>query len=179
MGEPPVCVFSTVDPNTRPPGTKKLVPTVLSSSRRMPPPSSTGNESKASTAVVNQAQHVSGMRIRDIPRVRMLSNVVMKFSAPSNEPTQKIAILIIQRFIPAPCPGPAGKPTALNGAYPVQPPIGPTVPPLAPPREAPIEAAMLVLPSTTIAARITRKPTSVTQNDIIFRTGNAMSSAPI
>ena len=71
----------------------------------MPPPRSTGNESNASTAVVNQAQQVSGMRISDIPRVRMFSNVVMKFSAPSNEPTQKIAMLMIQRFTPVPCPG--------------------------------------------------------------------------
>src|SRR5687767_15974027 len=59
MGEPPVCVFITVEPNTSPPGTKKLVPTVRSSSKRIPPPSSTGNESNASTAVVNHAQHVS------------------------------------------------------------------------------------------------------------------------
>ena len=72
----------------------------------MPPPSSTGNESSASTAVVNQAQQVSGMRISDIPRVRMFSSVVMKFSAPSNEPTQKIAILMIQRFMPSALPRP-------------------------------------------------------------------------
>ncbi len=82
----------------------------------MPPPSSTGNESSASTAVVNQAQHVSGMRISVIPRVRMLSSVVMKFSAPSNEPTQKIAMLISKDSCPSPCPGPATSPTALNGA---------------------------------------------------------------
>src|SRR6185295_17607617 len=116
MGEPPVCVVSTDDPNTRPPGTKKLVPTVRSSSSRMPPPSNTGNDSRASTAVVNQAQQVNGMRIKDIPFVRMLISVVMKLSAPSNEPTQKIAMLITQRFIPAPCPGPAIFPNALKGA---------------------------------------------------------------
>src|SRR5262245_55284521 len=74
----------------RPPWIKKLVPAIRSSIRRMPPPKSTGNESKASTAVVNQAQQVKGIRMRDIPLVRMLSSVVMKFSAPSNEPTQKI-----------------------------------------------------------------------------------------
>ena len=80
-----------------------------------PPPSSTGNESNARMAVVNQAQQVSGMRIKDMPRVRMFRSVVMKFKAPSNEPTQKIAILIIQRFTPAPWPGPAILPKALNG----------------------------------------------------------------
>jgi hypothetical protein len=91
---------------------KKLVPAIRSSR----PPSSTGNDSNASTAVVNHAQQVSGMRISDIPLVRMFRRVVMKFNAPSNDPTQKIAILITQRFIPAPCPGPAILPSALNGA---------------------------------------------------------------
>src|ERR1043166_2514114 len=99
-----------------------------SSSNRMPPPSSTGNDNSASTAVVNQAQQVSGMRINDMPFVRMFKSVVMKFNAPSSEPTQKIAMLMTQRFMPAPCPGPAIFPTALNGAYAVHPPIGPTVP---------------------------------------------------
>src|SRR5437667_12860885 len=111
---------------------KKLVPAIRSNSNRIPPPNNTGNESSASTAVVNQAQQVSGMRIKDMPRVRMFSSVVMKFSAPSNEPTQKIAMLMIQRLTPAPCPEPATLPNALRGAYPVQPPIGPTVP-LPPP----------------------------------------------
>ena len=82
----------------------------------MPPPSSTGNESRARTAVVNQAQQVKGMRMRVMPRVRMLINVVMKFRAPSSEPTQKIAMLIIHRLTPAPCPGPTPLPSALNGA---------------------------------------------------------------
>ena len=146
----------------------------------MPPPRSTGNESNARTAVVNQAQQVKGMRIRVMPRVRMLSSVVMKLSAPSNEPIQKMAMLTIQRFMPAPCPGPATTPTALKGAYPVQPPIGPTVEPLPPPNHAPsAEVAIVVLPSTKIAARMTMNPTNVTQKDIMFRNGNAMSSAPI
>ena len=69
---------------------KKLVPAMRSSSNKIPPPNSTGNESNASTAVVNQAQQVSGMRMSDMPRVRMLISVVMKFRAPSSEPTQKI-----------------------------------------------------------------------------------------
>ena len=66
-------------------------------------------------AVVNQAQQVSGIRIRDMPRVRMFTSVVMKFKAPSSEPMQKIAMLMIQRFTPAPCPGPAIFPSALKG----------------------------------------------------------------
>ncbi len=66
----------------------------------MPPPSNTGNDNSASTAVVNHAQQVSGMRISVMPLVRMFSSVVMKLSAPSNEPTQKIAMLMTQRFMP-------------------------------------------------------------------------------
>src|ERR1043166_5455078 len=134
IGEPPVCngKFGFEPESTpltyRPLGIKKLVPAMRSSSNRMPPPSSTGNDNNASTAVVNHAQQVSGMRINDMPFVRMFSNVVMKFNAPSSEPTQKIAMLMTQRFMPAPCPGPAIFPTALNGAYAVHPPIGPTVP---------------------------------------------------
>src|SRR5207237_5358494 len=150
---------------------KKLVPAMRSSINRMPPPRSTGNESKASTAVVNQAQQVSGMRIKDIPRVRMFKSVVMKFRAPSNEPTQKIAMLMIQRFTPAPCPGPATFPSALKGGYPVQPPIGPTVP-LPPAHDEPSEvnhAPTVAFPSAKIASSRTRKPTNVTQNDIMFR----------
>jgi hypothetical protein len=93
----------------------------------------------------------------------MFSNVVIKLSAPKSEPTQKIAMLMIHKFRPMPCPGPAlGR--ALSGAYPVQPPIGPTV-----------ESA----PEKKMADRITTKPTKVTQNDNMLRTGNAMSSAPI
>src|SRR5689334_2323087 len=118
---------------------KKLVPAMRSSRSRMPAPSKTGNDNNASTAVVNHAQHVSGIRISDMPLVRMFSSVVMKFNAPSNDPTQKIAILITQRFMPAPCPGPAIFPSALNGAYPVQPPIGPTVP-LPPAHDGPSDA---------------------------------------
>src|SRR5437588_2549817 len=161
---------------------KKLVPAIRSSSKRMPPPSKTGNESSASTAVVNHAQQVNGIRIKDMPRVRMFSSVVMKFSAPSNEPMQKIAMLMIQRFTPAPCPGPATFPSALKGGYPVQPPIGPTVP--LPPAQADSpsllnQAPMVAFPSTKIADNKTRNPTSVTQNDIILRKGKAMSSAPI
>src|SRR5439155_11659058 len=131
-GEPPLCNGTGAPLTYKLPGMKKLVPAMRSNNSRMPPPSRTGNESRASTAVVNQAQQVSGMRIRDMPRVRMFSSVVIKFNAPSSEPTQKIAMLMIQRLTPAPWPGPATLPSALKGAYPVQPPIGPTVP-LPPP----------------------------------------------
>ena len=131
---------------------------------------------------MNQAQQVSGIRIRDMPRVRMFSSVVMKFRAPSNEPTQNIAMLMIQRLTPAPWPGPATFPNALSGAYPVQPPIGPTVP--LPPAQADSpnfanHAPIAWLPSAKMAVSKTRKPTRVTQNDIMLSTGKAMSSAPI
>src|SRR5713101_2843164 len=164
-----------------PPGMKKLVPAIRSSSSRMPPASKTGNESSASTAVVNHAQQVIGILIRDIPRVRMFSSVVIKLSAPSSDPTQKIAMLIIHRFTPAPWPGPATLPNALNGAYPVQPPIGPTVP-LPAAKDSPNfenHAPTVTLPSAKIAVSNTMNPTNVTQNDIMLRNGKAMSSAPI
>src|SRR4029434_2167256 len=151
IGEPPVCngkfgfVPERIPLTYKPPGMKKLVPAIRSRSNKMPPPKRTGNDKSASTAVVNHAQQVSGILINDIPRVRMLSNVVMKFNAPSNEPTQKIAMLITQRFIPAPWPGPAIFPIALKGAYPVPPPIGPTVP-LPPTKDGPNPANRLPNP---------------------------------
>ena len=86
-------------------GNKKACSATRSSSKRIPPPSRTGNDSKAKTAVVNHAQQVSGMRISDMPFVRMLSSVVMKLSAPRSEPTQKIAILITHKFNRRPDPG--------------------------------------------------------------------------
>ena len=50
----------------------------------------------------------------------------MKFKAPRSEPTQKMAMLMIQRFIPVPCPGTFSRsPIAESGAYPVHPPVGP------------------------------------------------------
>jgi hypothetical protein len=67
-------------------------------------------------AVVNHAQTVSGIRIRDIPGARRFNVVVRKFSEVSREATQKMAILIIQRVCPSPCPGPAISPKALSGA---------------------------------------------------------------
>src|SRR5205085_8746714 len=114
MGEPPACSVTNLSLTTSPPGMKKLVPACRSSNKRMPPAKSTGNESSARIAVVNQDQHVSGIRIKDMPRVRMFKSVVMKFKAPSNEAMQKMAIEVIHNVTPAPCPGPALLPSALK-----------------------------------------------------------------
>src|ERR1700722_4551340 len=119
----------------------------------------TANAVNLITEVMNQAQALSGNRIRDMPRVRMSSVVVMKFSEPSNCPMQKMAIEEAQRTTPSPWPGPATEPTALRGAYCVQPPrVGPS--------------------GTKNDATRTRKATNVTQNDIMLKCGNGMSSAP-
>src|ERR1035438_9348634 len=121
---------------------------------------STANAVSPITEVMNQAQAVSGSRIRDIPLQRMSSVVVMKFREPNNWPTQKRAIELAQSTTPRPWPGPPTEPIALNGAYCVQPPrVGPS-------------------PTKNDATRTT-KPVNVTQNDIILKWGNGMSSAPV
>src|SRR6267143_3302834 len=109
--------------------------------------------------VMNHAQVQMGMRIRVIPFARKSSVVEMKFSEPSNCPIQNSEIDIAQRFWPHPRPGPASLPTALSGAYVVQPEIG---------GPSGMKNAM----------NKTRKATKVTQNDIMLNRGNAMSSAP-
>src|ERR1700675_55172 len=64
-----------------------------------------------------------------------------------------------QRTTPRPCPGPATEPTALRGAYWVQPPrVGPS-------------------PRMNDDIRTT-KARNVTQNDIMLKRGNGISSAP-
>ena len=78
--------------------------------------SSTANAVKPMQEVMNHAQTVSGRRIKLIPLQRMSSVVVMKFRAPSNWPTQKIAIETAHKTWPIPCPGPAIAPKALRGA---------------------------------------------------------------
>src|ERR1022692_2936979 len=109
--------------------------------------------------VMNQDHALSGRRHKLIPRVRISRVVVMKFSEPSNWPTQKIAIEVAQRTTPIPSPGPPTDPTALNGAYWVQPPS--------------------VGPSATKKDDIrTGNPTNVTQNDIMLKCGKGISSAP-
>src|ERR1700733_5715269 len=126
---------------------------------RMQAGMSTANAVNPMTEVMNQAQAVSGSRIRDMPLQRMSRVVVMKFNEPSNCPTQKRAIDEAQRTTPKPSPGPPTEPMALKGAYCVQPPrVGPS-------------------PAKKDAIR-TRKPAKVTQNDIMLKCGNGISSAP-
>src|SRR5882672_12220812 len=139
---------------------KKLVPAVRSRIKSMQAGRSTAKASKAMQEVMNHAQVQIGMRINVMPLARRSSVVAIKLRAPSREPMQKMAIEIAQRFIPQSMPGPASLPTALNGAYEVQPEIGG--------------------PSGMTNARIsTRNATSVVQNDIILKRGKAISSAPI
>ena len=80
----------------------------------MPAEKSTPKASNPRIAVMNHAQHVSGMRIIDIPLTRISSVVVMKFSALINAPMQKSAMLMIHMSAPGPSPGPAVG-TALSG----------------------------------------------------------------
>src|SRR5271163_1104001 len=128
--------------------------------RRMQAGINTANAVNPMIEVMNQAQAVSGSRIRDMPLQRMSSVVVMKFNDPSNWPMQKIAIDVAQRTTPRPSPGPPTSPMALSGAYCVQPPrVGPSL--------------------TKNDATKTRNPTKVTQNDIMLKCGNGMSSAPV
>src|ERR1700722_8346335 len=109
--------------------------------------------------VTNHAHAVNGSRIMLMPLVRMSSVVVMKFSEPSNWPTQKIPMEAAHRSVPQPSPGPPTEPTALSGAYWVH-----------PPKDGPSP--------TKKEAIKTRKDTNVTQNDIMLKWGNGMSSAP-
>src|SRR5215467_13322356 len=125
----------------------------------MPADSSTPKASRPRIAVMNHDQQVRGIRISVMPLARRSSVVVMKFSAPISEAIQKIAMLVIHKSAPSASPGPADG-TALSGGYPVQPCSG-----------APQD--------TKKAARITMNPTNVVQNDNMFRTGNAISGAPI
>ncbi len=95
-----------------------------------------------------------------MPLARRSISVVMKLSAPISDAPQKIARPTIHKVSPPPCPGPTISPSALNGGYEVQPPIG-----------AP--------PATKNAQIMTISDTNVVQNESMFRTGNAMSAAPI
>jgi hypothetical protein len=83
---------------------------------------STANAVKPIIGRDEPPQALSGSRISDMPLQRMSSVVVMKFNEPSNWPIQKIPIEAAQRTTPRPCPGPPTAPTALSGAYCVQPP---------------------------------------------------------
>src|SRR5215470_12048464 len=98
--------------------------------------------------VINHAQALIGSRHMLMPLVRRSRVVVMKFREPSNWPTQKMAIDVAHSTTPVPSPGPATLPSALSGVYWVHPPsVGPS--------------------GTKNEAISTRKPTKVTQNDII------------
>ena len=86
-----------------------------SSSNRIPPPNNTGNDSKARIAVVNQAQQVSGMRISDIPRVRMLSKRRDEIQRAQQRANAKDRDADDPEIYAGALPGPAIFPSALNG----------------------------------------------------------------
>src|SRR5579872_3820685 len=119
----------------------------------------TANAVNPMDEVMNQAQALSGNRIKLMPLVRRSRVVVMKFNDPSSWPTQNKAIDVIHRTTPNPWPGPEIEPTAFSGAYCVQPPrVGPS--------------------PTKNDDMSTRKETKVTQNDIMLKRGKGISSAP-
>ena len=119
----------------------------------------TANAVRPMQEVMNHDHALSGRRHRLIPRVRMSRVVVMKFSEPSNWPTQKRPIEIAHRTTPVPSPGPPTGPIAFRGAYCVQPPrVGPSL--------------------TKNDETRNRKAVNVTQNDIMLKCGKGMSSAP-
>src|ERR1700676_2078357 len=103
---------------------KKLVPAFLSRISSKQAGSSTAKAINPMHAVINHAQVDAGMRMRVMPFVRRSSVVAMKFNDPSNWPMQNMAMEIPHMFCPQPRPGPACLPTALRGAYAVQPESG-------------------------------------------------------
>src|SRR5579859_607571 len=111
---------------------------------------STENEVRPMHEVINQAQVDMGSRHMLMPLHRRSSTLGMKFNAPNNWPTQKIAIEIAQITTPEPWPGPATEPTALKGAYCVHPPrVGPS--------------------PTKNEETMTQNATKVVQNDIMLK----------
>src|SRR5580700_2070255 len=118
-GEPPEC-GCTRSLMTKPAGMKKLVPACRSRISRMQAGRRTAKASKLMHEVMNHAQVQSGIRIKVMPLARRSRVVAMKFSAPSNEAAQKMAIDNPQQLAPHCMPGPASLPTALSGAYVVQ-----------------------------------------------------------
>src|SRR5580704_2124026 len=152
-GEPPACGWS-LSPTTSPAGMKKLVPAFLSRISSKQAGRSTAKAINPMHEVINHAQVEEGMRIKVMPFVRRSNVVAMKFNEPSNCPMQNTAMEMAQRFCPQPRPGPASLPTALRGAYAVQPEIGG--------------------PSGMMNAVIRiRKATKVVQNDIMLNRGKA------
>src|SRR5438270_1942500 len=116
------------------------------------------NASKMSMAATNHVQQVRGMRIRVIPRVRILRVVVMKLMELRTDAMQNRPILTSHKSVPAPWPGPAAA-TALSGGYCVQ-----------PASDAP--------PGAKKAASRTKKDTRVVQKPAMLNRGKAISEAP-
>src|SRR5581483_11839758 len=143
-----------------PEGTKKLVPATRSRIRSKQAGISTAKASSEMHEVMNQAQLTMGMRAKVIPLVRKSKVVAMKFRAPSSEAIQNTKIDRPQRVCPTACPGPGSPPTALRGAYAVQPDNGGPSP-------------------TKNAETKMQNATKVVQNDIMLKRGKAISSAPI
>src|ERR1700685_542990 len=109
--------------------------------------------------VMNHAHAESGRRMRLMPLTRRSRVVVMKFNEPRSWPIQNSAIEIIHSTTPHPWPGPPTGPTALRGAYWVQPPrVGPSL-----------------TKNDVIKAT---KAQNVTQNDIMLKRGKGICSAP-
>src|SRR5947209_6270858 len=121
---------------------------------------STANASSAMHEVMNHAQLTIGMRERVIPFVRRSSVVAMKFKEPRSDAMQKTKIDNAQSVWPVAWPGPGSPPTALNGAYAVQPESGGPS------------------PTKNDETRM-QNATKVVQNDIMLKRGKAISSAPI
>src|SRR6266478_520417 len=139
---------------------KKLVPATRSRINNTHAGRRTANAKRPMHEVMNQAHVLIGRRESVMPLVRRSSVVAMKFNEPSNCPTQKSPIDIAHKFCPQASPGPASEPTALKGAYAVQPEIGG--------------------PSgTKNAAMRMQNARNVIQNDIMLNRGKAISSAPI
>ena len=100
---------------------KKLVPATRSRISSKQAGRSTAKASKLMQDVMNQAQVLSGIRANVMPLVRRSSVVAIKFSDPSREAMQNMKMERPHRVCPSPSPGPASEPTALSGAYAVQP----------------------------------------------------------
>src|SRR5580704_4019739 len=145
---------------TRLDATKKLVPATWSRISRIVAGISTENDVRPMQEVMNQAQVGIGSRHMLIPLQRRSRTLGIKFNAPNSWPTQNMAMESAQIITPEPSPGPATFPTALSGAYCVQPPrVGPS--------------------PTKNDVIMTQNATNVVQNDIMLKCGKGMSSAPV
>src|SRR6266849_8771445 len=138
---------------------KKLVPATWSRMSRTQAGIRTAKAVSPMHEVMNHAHVGSGNRHILMPLQRRSRTLGIKFNDPNSWPTQKMAMESAQITTPEPCPGPATAPTALSGAYCVQPPrVGPS--------------------PTKNEETMTQNATNVTQNDIILKCGKGISSAP-